>query len=764
MARQESSAAGRDDDSAGDVVIVGESRLPVAVMRRPSPWLAVDDTDDEEDVSKYCDKKYGANNANGHGGGRDRKEIGAAESSLPSRNTSTRRSRRGSFDESEDPATAISVVSEQLWGLQQKLVGTYMAVARARLGRGFPAQFPPDTPLDTAPHAGGSGRRKVAVGGGGRGKNGAQSRARGSGDLDLDGPDEETRVELAAGALDALCAAWEHLTEAVVTLDRRAAGVLACEEAEKDGRGGDSEYTNGLTEAAARMKKDTNPDAVQNVHSHEHLAREGAVPTSLRSRVEEGLGPLWAGSLSEALARSGGDAAEANGAADDSASDEGGSGLVDMATASKTGGGFGAVDGGRISDRSNAPKKSDLTGGLTWDRAARRQLDARRAELFELCGDVAHACFSLRTVAATAASGAIAASPPIPKCHLIERLLPRLEGLLSCARPSLVLGDLDVCRGLHGHVLETLSGRKSSREIAHDTQDPPSLRNMCVHFLAKHGDVPGDSTAWSLCLAAEACYEQALLDLAVCGGAGVGPAGDSLMAAAAADNLAVLTAFNGRVRNNHKSWSGGRPPRWDAIGDLDGTAALAVEARARLRRKVGDASNELGKLLSQCAGVLVRAPPPESKPQPPSTAASPISPGRVITTAASSSPTTELSQPHPGLASAVCVACAEGRFRRSLEEFKAIDDARNTALLLCNLASVERLKTRVLARLCEVYPEIGAREVTQRGEEGSGGEVTGSSGKRNSGGSNRRPEGQLNRQIVVVCLCLLICVEGSSRG
>ena len=134
-----------------------------------------------------------------------------------------RRGRRGSRDESEDPATAMSVVSEQLWGLQQKLVGTYVAAARARLGRAFPGpsiatserSFPSPSKGKKSLRSGGAGT------GGGislietAGKGGQMPPGLARGDFE-DNPDEETCTELVGLALDSLRNAWEHLKDCLL--------------------------------------------------------------------------------------------------------------------------------------------------------------------------------------------------------------------------------------------------------------------------------------------------------------------------------------------------------------------------------------------------------------------------------------------------------------------------------------------------------------------------------------------------------------------
>lgn len=675
------------DDSAADVVIVGERRVPVAVMRQPNPWLAVDDDEEDDEGNK---------------GRRGARTIRRSADGRPSRTNRGRR--RGSFDESEDPATAMSVVSEQLWGLQQKLIGTYMAVARARLGRGFPdlsssayvtngyvaeeqgrhsgSSF--GSPGIRAPHEG----KKVAGG-------------KDEGETE-DGPGEETRAELVAGTIDSLCAAWDHLTEAMVTLDRRAAGALACEEAARVGGLANQNYPVDVDQnrrnagkAASTINRAAQPSECE---QHECAQEEQA----------EDLGPLWAGSLSEALARSGDDSE-----ADDDVGNTRGSFRIHGGTAD-------CVDGAGVSeevlDSSLKSEKINTTGNPAWDRAASRQLGARRAELFELCGDIAHACFSMRS----AATAAVTNRSRSPDKDLLEGLLPRLEALLSSARPPVELADLDVCRSLHGHVWEALLGSTkncdkrivdggkpsvsgmskgvSSHRNAFDGGsamrlccDPAPLVGTCVHSLAGKGQIPGDSVAWSLCLAAEACYEQAVLDLPYGGGS--------------------RQAERGRVL----------PPGFDAEALI---AKAAIEARARLRRKLGNASNELGKLMSQCAGVLVQAPAPLLPQQTVRTRLSPTASSSVSTSTTNPSGAghTEVHpQPqHPGLACAVCVACAEARFRQGLDQFKGVDDERNTALLLCNLASVERLRPRALARLQEACPAVLSQGMPEGGG-GSGG-------------------------------------------
>lgn len=729
MARQESAAAGRNDGSVGDVVIVGDSRQPVAVMKQPTPWLAVDDTDEEDN----CDADDSKNVGGTTGGGR----RGAGSSRKSGCRTARR---RVSFDESEDPATAISVVSEQLWGLQQKLVGTYMAVARARLGRGYPAQFPLQFPSDqghvSAP-VGPRGCQSGAAGNGGPGSGrtaGRENRgAGGRGDAaeGTDSPDDESRVELATGALDSLCAAWEHLTEAMITLDRRAAGALACEEAAKMGNG---HSTDGDTADTAALEMKGN--AADNKNACASAAQNSKIRScggAAREQRAVDLGPLWAGSLSEALARSGSDAdatmQTCNGA---------NGGKISRADGGGAAGDFapGVSEAGEKNGSSAAERDGDSTRSVAWDRAARCQLEARRAELFELCGDVAHTCFSLRTAAPGGA--VVAATTRFNRTHdSLARLLPRLEGLLASARPPLVLADLDVCRSLHGQVCRALGG--SDEDGTTSNVDPPPLLGICIHSLAKSGLIPGDPTAWSLCLAAEACYKQALIHLA-----GTCTGGDSRET-----DRGILTAVEGRRRSEANHKSKGHPPKWsDKItgSSFDIAAAMVIEADARLRRKVGDASNELGKLMSHCAGVLVQAPVPKVPPSqevPRDSSASPEN--SPITTAASSTVTVDLSsagrfgpQPHLRLACAVCVACAQGRFRQSLEEFRAIDDARNSALLLCNLASIERLKPRALARLREVCSNIGPAE--SPGGKGNAGEVNG--GTRRDGVGPKRLQGE----------------------
>lgn len=696
MARQESAAAGGGLGES-DVVIVGERKLPVAIMRqKQSPWLAVDDEDDEEDEkSENAGKigEHGEKQGSGPGGGGDG-GIGR------------RRHRRGSRDESEDPATALSVVSEQLWGLQQKLVGTYMAVARARLRRAFP-----DPALVTTPSPSGNGGQS-STRTGNRSSNGSLRRNAGNASAaggvggsgsrsgqSEDGPDEETRAELVQGALDSLCAAWEHLVEARGTLDRRSAAVFAGENAEEGAENGGSD--------------DRSTD------SSDLAAAEGMSAASQQDERAEKLGPLWKGSLSEALARSRQDSGDGSGGS-------GAGGMHEDATSVS----------GRVVDANEAATPGaarphdpddDVLGRLAWTRAARRQLESRRAELFELCGDVAHACVSLRARAmragiamAVAGDGGVVASSTGGSTAAQRSLPARLQELLSSTRPPLKLEDLDVCQGVHGRVWEALSGpverggaristsasgkrgRGANRSrtqadssedesipesagidegvkrvvlsdsstdgSAASKEDPRPLAETCAHALAEAGCVPGDPMSWSLCLAAEACYERALLDLDRVNNPDV-PTTDARAAADTGDS---------RLRNGDAMFSG------------------VPEAQARIRKKLGDASNELGKLMAQCAGALVQAPSPiDSRGTRPASSSEPDG--------ASSAPAAQMPQ-HPGLGCAVCVACAERWFRRSLTQFRAIDDARNTALLLCNLASVERLKPRALARLRDACP------------------------------------------------------------
>lgn len=769
MARQESVAAGRDD-SAADVVIVGESRLPVAVMRQTqqSPWRAIDDEDDEEEYVDDDQNRSGSGGgkvASGGGSGVERR-TGASRQQQQLQRQCPRRGRRGSRDESEDPATAMSVVSEQLWGLQRKLVGTYMAVARARLGRAVPG---PSLVATEAPVLG-EGDRSLRSGlpgaVGGRKKRGGETRGQldgggGGGGCDSeDDPDIETRGECVGGALDSLCAAWEHLMEAMITLDRRTAGVLACKEAAAYG-GGDG--TSGSTDIGSSGAE---PSATSSDNGGNGVAGwpqpgdgssdfEGRHARRGQGRDEEraeDLGPLWKGSLSEALARSGrgSDSTESavNGG-DGGAVGRTGAGVeggVELALATRAdGGALGDGSGGGLRGTARAETEDeDAMGSQAWDHAARRQLAALRGELFELCGDVAHACVLLRSVEATAGVGR--GSPRRGAAFtatgggggtdsLIGRLPARLQELLSSARPIVVLKNLDVCHGLHGRVWEALTGgvghggndpsfvgrgvntNKDKRDrgmqsqpdaesrgrhassggprVAHSSQegaesaaetsvaednnagklsDPSPLAQTCIHALARAGNAPGDPTAWSLCLAAEACYKQALLDL-----------------------------------------DAGAPQA------TTGAGAGLTGPRARLTKKLGDASNELGKLMLQCAGALVQASTamtslPLSTPPPP--AASPT---------------------HPGLGCAVCVACAELWFCRSLAGFRAVDDARNSALLLCNLASVERLKPRALARLREACPAVGPGMMAIGGP--GGGEGVGNGGAGGGRGNGKKDRG-----------------------
>ncbi len=696
MARQEAAVAG-DGSGESDVVIVGESNRPVAIMRqKQNPWLAVDDEDDDEDDEEEFRDKLGRRS-----GEHDEDEKTGGDRG--SGGVGRRRRRRGSRDESEDPATALSVVSEQLWGLQQKLVGTYMAVARARLGRAFPDPVLVATPSPSPfparqPGKGGgsSGSRKkkaasAAAGGGG----GQEAAGVGSGNPE-DGPDEETRAELVLGALDSLCAAWEHLAEAKSTLDRRSTAVFAGERAGEGAgdSGGDDRSADGSEASSA-----------------DGGFAAAAAAASRRDERAEKLGALWKGSLSEALARSG---HESGGGGDGSGAGGMSEGLACAGDANETAAAAAAA-AARLARFHDAD--GDVLERLAWTRAARRKLESRRAELFELCGDVAHACVSVRARAAGAGAGAEAAAPPVGGITEAQRSLPgRLQELLSSARPPLELEGLDVCRELHGRVLEALrggverggtsaakKGRGPNRSrapagadgleealkaaclseggasggTAAPEEDPRPLAATCVHALAKAGRVPGDPMAWSLCLAAEACYERALLDLDKVGGA-LDP--DAAAAAAAAG----AGAIGNRVRD------GGRLEIGDAV------FSGVPEAHARIRKKLGDASNELGKLMAQCAGALVQAPaPPRSD--------APVGNGDAQPES-SYSPGGAPPPPHPGLGCAVCVACAGRWFRRSLAQFRAIDDARNTALVLCNLASVERLQPRALARLREACP------------------------------------------------------------
>lgn len=690
MARQESVAAG-GGPGGPDVVIVGESRRPVAIMRqKQSPWLAVDDDEDDGEEEETSDKACTAvenveNKRSGYGGG-------------PDGSVGRRRRRRGSRDESEDPATALSVVSEQLWGLQQKLVGTYMAVARARLRRAFPDPVLATTPSppENEGHSGtGTGRRSNN----GLGTKQARKTAAAGGTREHeprseDGPDEETRAELVQGALDSLCAAWDHLEEAKGTLDRRSSTVFAGEKNAEDGAadGSDDRSTDGS----------------------ELAATEGALPENRQDSRAEKLGPLWKGSLSEALARS----QESSGGSGGGGGAEGVHEEVASTSADVSGGVVGS-DGAATAGTARPPNADDdVLGRLAWTRAARRQLESRRAELFELCGDVAHACVSLRAKATVAGfaipaaggHGAAAATSTRSNTAAQRSLPARLQELLSSTRPPLQLEDLDVCRGVHGRVWEALSGPVEQRDartsasasgkkgrganrsrtqagsgereplpesdgidegieemaISHDStigsvaakEDPRPLVETCVHSLAKAGRVPGDPMAWSLCLAAEVCYERALLDL------------DRV-------NPDVPTADVTAADAGEDAMFSGVP-----------------EAQARIRKKLGDAANELGKRMAQCAGALVQAPPPgDNQGKQPA----PIS-------ETGGAPSTAATPQHPGLGCAVCVASAEEWFRRSLTQFRAIDDTRNTALLLCNLASVERLKPRALARLKDACP------------------------------------------------------------
>lgn len=749
MARQESAAAGRDG-SAADVVIVGESHLPVAVMRQQqSPWLAVDDEDDDDDKE---DDELGA----------QEKRVAVPQGHRPRRG----RGRLGSRDESEDPATAMSVVSEQLWGLQQKLVGTYVAVARDRLGRAFPS---PSLAAATETVSRASSRndkqeRWPSAGiGGGDGSVGGGSRKNiaergnvmasgGGGGSYEDGIGVETSAELVLGALDSLRTAWEHLAEATDTLDRRAAAVLACTEAAAEVGGGCEEPIDDNPSmddtGAASPRRDVvvldhtgrrDYGARSNVKGGSNTDfKQGKRAGGLEERAED-LGPLWKGSLSEALARSGG----GGGAG------AGGNGIgVHGGAATYAVGEAGVDNAAGAVGATKSLEKDDAMGSLAWNNSARRQLGARRAELFELCGDVAHACVLLRAGVAGAEVAVTVADRGAGEMFTggtkaLKDMPDRLQELLSSADPPLTLKDLDVCQHLHGRVWEALNERKdrgarrrtnmesrgcdrsegmvggrtdaspsssgatATLQVVSDREedgvlagcgdgggsgtssvDPRPLAETCVHALAKAGHIPADATAWSLCLAAEACYGRALLDLARVNALRLDPT--VAVAASAGDRRR-----GGDWHNNGEAASGG-----------------SSDERARVRKKLGDASNELGKLMSQCAGKLVQAPqlpPPPLSPEPDAESAS--------SSKAKRSPSLTV---HPGLGCAVCVACAERWFRRSREEFKAIGDARNTALLLCNLASVERLKPRALARLAEACPSLASGATAAGNSSGSG--------------------------------------------
>lgn len=723
MARQESAAAGGGSGES-EVVIVGESKRPVAIMRqKQSPWLADDDEDNDDDEVEQKsgraakmgghDEAQGSSHGGGGGGG-----------------MGPRRRRRGSRDESEDPATALSVVSEQLWGLQQKLVGTYMAVARARLRKAFPDPVLVTTSSPSENDWPSGKGIEIRNSNGSRRKSAGKASAaecvggHGSRSGSEDGPDEETRAELVQGALDSLCAAWEHLVEAKGTLDRRSATVFTGENAE--GGAGD----------------DGSDD--QSTDGSESAATEGVSAAHRQDVRAEKLGPLWKGSLSEALARSRQDSSSGRGRS-------GAGGMHEGAISNSAGVSGRVVDANGTAVAGSARRlyaDDDVLGRLAWTRAARRQLESRRAELFELCGDVAHACVSLRARATAAGlaipvagDGGAVTSFTGPNTEAQRSLPARLQELLSSARPPLILEDLDVCQGVHGRVWGALSGpveqgvartgtsgsgkrgrgvnrsraqagsgesgslpefggldKGIKRVVLSDSstggnaapqEDPRPLAETCVHSLAKAGRVPGDPMAWSLCLAAEACYERAFLNLDR-----VNPDVPTTDASAAAGTSAI------RLKNSDAMFTG------------------VPEAQARIRKKLGDASNELGKLMAQCAGALVQAPAPrDSQGARPASSSEPDG--------ASSAPAA-LTPQHPGLGCAVCVACAERWFRRSLTQFRAIDDTRNTALLLCNLASVERLKPRALARLKDACPSTTM--LAGSGGGGKGGDKTGEVG------------------------------------
>ena len=614
MARQEAAAAGRYD-LAADVVIVGEKGVPVGVMRQQrSPWLAVDDEGDEID----CVAQEHRDDAGFHD--KDR--------------TTQRRSRRGSRDESEDPTTAMSVVSEQLFGLQQKLVGTYVVAARARLSKDFPN---PSLAASSAPSSQTKSgtRRDVAISGR---------------EYLEDNLDDEVRAELVAGSIDSLCAAWDHVLEAMVTLDRRAAAMLMKGE-------------RGSPTLGVRDPLDDHDILGEPKDSSDSDLRRDAL-NHQADRASD-LGPLWKGSLSEALARSGS-----------------GDGVNGAAHSYRTFTGLATVDWTRPNNASfdlglsKLPGKEDaIRSFLTWDHAARRQLETRQAELYELCGDVAHVCVPLQAAAGQSVSPAV------------KGLIKRLEELLSRACPPLELGDLDVCHDLHGRVWEFLNsistastapkaGRKGVRLQGYhrscaSSADPQPLAETCVHRLAKAGHVPADARIWSLHLAVEACYGRALEALG--------------MDSASHSPYVPSLSADRRGRDGYQ---------WDAAF----ASGSVVEACARLKKKRGDASNELGKLMAKCASALAQTPSQ-------STTAG-------LTRPTSSHLQTTMSQPpHPGLSFAVCVACAQSCFQRSLAEFQAIDNSSNTALVLCNLASMARMKSRAFARLKEACSEAGSDAV-----------------------------------------------------
>lgn len=793
MARQESAAAGKDD-SAADLVIVGERRLPVAVMRQQSPWLAVDDDDDDDDEGN----KFGDVAADGTSG--DGSGTGAAAFSGGIQRR--RRRRRGSRDESEDPATAMGVVSEQLWGLQQKLVGTYVAVARARLGQAFPD--PPLTAVTATPASAGgasAGREKRARSGkssggsssGGKGNAWDKRAATGRGSPNEVGRgedideclDQEARVELVRGAVDSLCAAWDHLEEATVTLNRRAATMCPRQILGHDD-GGDALGSGHRCDAVGNARDHVDPSRGASDFNGTHIGeRSEGSHSQLEGRQEEDqgceqqrqgsprqdmdraerLGPLWKGSLSEALVHAGeagtshsrhvANAANCDGtiaAYHDS---------IGVDDSHYTTGSGGANDRGSSGNDSTilADQADEAMGSSAWDHSARCQLEARRSELIELCGDVAHACVSLRPAGGSTNSSAGPAGSDGGDLHAFQGLPARLQELLSSARPPILLSDLDVCKSLHGRILEALNSnaqhqgsrvekRHGSRNKGRNSQsrtqaglgrgshfkeakasisdrgeslaaaatqtrlnrgstqddnfvkassggslqglkipapDPSPLAETCIHSLARAGHIPADATSWSLCLAAEACYARALVDLARSSVSQLHP------------SVAAASVVSPRGK-----WL-----------DREGMSPEgAAEARARLRKKLGDACNELGKLMAQCAGALVQAP---SAPlvsacteveAVASAATDSARTAKGMASAKPREPSPSLPPPHPAFACAVCVACAQMWFRASMAEFTSIGDARNTALLMCNLASVERLTPRALARLKEALPTL----------------------------------------------------------
>ncbi|CAM9878925.1 unnamed protein product [Discosporangium mesarthrocarpum] len=310
-----------------------------------------------------------------------------------------------------------------------------------------------------------------------------------------------------------------------------------------------------------------------------------------------------------------------------------------------------------------------------------------------------------------AGSGHCSSANAGPTSGGLALLTSTLKGVLSSLRPSVGLGDLDVCLDVHGQAVEALlqgpgaaarglggeGGRRRPRKGAaaattarvQGSSAPTSatwpggggrggesggLGFTCLHKLARVRAVPGDEGAWAACLAAEWCYQQAL-----CHKAGAGATGGL--------EASARGGHGGALASDAES----------AEGDEDKTST-------QLRRKLGDAANELGKLLSACAGALVVAPPPPVA----SAAAAAAAPtlGAGGGGGSGNAEADERCGNHRGEACVVSLACARLWFSRSLREFEAIGDESNRALVLCNLASVSRLKLRALSLLQQVSPDL----------------------------------------------------------